>query len=41
MGLDIGPGKSENLMLRADSGGNRTPADFVPSGRGTVAAAEG
>ena len=32
MGLDVGPGKSEKLLLRADSGGNRTPKGFVPGG---------
>ena len=32
MGLDVGPGKSEKLLLRADSGGNRTPDGFVPGG---------
>jgi hypothetical protein len=32
MGLDVGDGKSENLMLRADSTGNRTPEGFVPQG---------
>lgn len=32
MGLDVGKGKSDKLMLRADSTGNRTPAGFVPKG---------
>ncbi|AUG02808.1 hypothetical protein CXQ81_20065 [Pseudomonas sp. 09C 129] len=30
MGLDVGPGKSDKLMLRADSFGTRTPEGFVP-----------
>ncbi len=33
MGLDVGPQKSDKLMLRADSGGNRTPDGFVPKSR--------
>ncbi|MET0026896.1 MAG: PAAR-like domain-containing protein [Candidatus Thiodiazotropha sp.] len=37
MGLDVGPGKSDKLMLRADSSGNRTPAGFVPGGAVTSA----
>lgn len=32
MGLDVGKGKSDKLMLRADSSGNRTPPGFVPQG---------
>ena len=39
IGLDVGPGKSDNLMLRADSTGKRTPANFVPTGRGIVTTA--
>jgi hypothetical protein len=30
MGLDVGPGKSDKLILRADSFGTRTPEGFVP-----------
>lgn len=33
MGIDVGPGKSDKLMLRADSSGNRTPPGFVPKSR--------
>ena len=40
MGLDVGPGKSDKLMLRADSGGNRTPPGFVPKSRVSGAAPE-
>ncbi len=36
MGLDVGPGKSEKLNLRADSSGNRTPDGFVPKSRVTA-----
>ena len=32
MGLDVGEGKSNTLMLRADSGGKHTPEGFVPKG---------
>ncbi|WP_457440876.1 HNH/endonuclease VII fold toxin-2 domain-containing protein [Pseudomonas sp. TE3786] len=32
MGLDVGKGKSDKLMLRADSLGSRTPPGFVPKG---------
>jgi hypothetical protein len=32
MGMDLGKGKSDKMMLRADSSGNRTPDGFVPQG---------
>lgn len=32
MGMDVGEGKSDKVMLRADSSGNRTPEGFVPQG---------
>jgi len=33
MGLDVGKGKSDKLMLRADPFGNATPDGFVPKSR--------
>ena len=32
MGMDVGEGNSDKVMLRADSSGNRTPERFVPGG---------